>query len=247
MNPSKAGASGVRPPRRTGPDIKAIPFNSSTDGVAVSLLSDAERHQLALIASIAHLKPASVLYEAGDPAEFLYIIIHGAVKTVRRLAGRKRAITAFLFPNDLVGLAAEGRYINTAVALAPLTVYRMPVAGLERVLLRNPELEYHFLCKVCHELREAQRHAISLGRKSAAERIAMLLHMLEHRQPPDMRDGEIALAMSRSDIADYAALSLESVSRTFRALQRGRIIAVRDKRHVRILDRARFEQLASTP
>lgn len=169
------------------------------------------------------------------------------VKTSRRLPQGRRTITAFLFPHDLVGLAQEGRYVNTAVALTPLTVYRMPVVGLERLLRRNPELEYHFLCKVCHELREAQRHAIALGRKDAAGKLAMFFHMLEHRRPADLRDGQLRLAMSRSDIADYMALSLESVSRTFRALQRDKIIAVKDRRYVRILDRARFEALVAAP
>lgn len=73
----------------------------------------------------------------------------------------------------------------------------------------------------------------------------MFLHMLEHRLPSELRDGEIPVVMSRSDIADYVALSLEAVSRTFRALQRDGIIDGRDRHRVRILDRTRFAELVA--
>lgn len=71
MSPSRISAAGGRPPRGTGPDINAVPFTTSTNGVAMSLLSDAERRQLALIASIAHVKPGATLYEEGGDAAFL--------------------------------------------------------------------------------------------------------------------------------------------------------------------------------
>lgn len=231
--------------RALGPDIKAVPLSVGPDGARVSLLSADERRQLALIASVVHIKPGYALYRQGDPAAAVYNLIHGVVKTTRRPGRAKQIVTAFLFPYDLVGLTEAGRYVNSAIAITPATAYRMPVDALERLLRRNAELEYHFLCKVCHELREEQRHAITVGRKSAASRIAMFLHMLEHRQPSELLDGEIPVPMSRSDIADYIALSLEAVSRTFRALQRDGIIDSRDRHRVRILDRARFERLVA--
>ena len=54
----------------------------------------------------------------------------------------------------------------------------------------------------------------------------------------------IYMPMSRSDMADYLNLALESVSRACAKLGRDGIIAF-DKRVARILDRQRFEEIVS--
>ncbi|HUA55707.1 MAG TPA: Crp/Fnr family transcriptional regulator [Candidatus Sulfotelmatobacter sp.] len=222
-------------------DIKAVPMTA--DGTRVSLLTDAERRELVAIAVPVDVRAGATLYRQGDRADAVYGLAQGVVKALRRNGASKRTVTAFLFPHDLIGLSEAGRYVNSVLAVTPATLYRMPIAALEHLLRHNAELEYHFLCKVCHGLREAQRHAVVLGRKSAATRVAMFLAMLERRE--DGSAGRIHLAMTRSDIAGYVALSLESVSRTFRALERDGIIAVRDRHHVRVLDRKRFDRLVS--
>jgi CRP/FNR family nitrogen fixation transcriptional regulator len=51
----------------------------------------------------------------------------------------------------------------------------------------------------------------------------------------------IELPMSRYDIADYLALSVETVSRTLTALRRRRVIALPGARRVSIMDRGRLE------
>jgi CRP/FNR family transcriptional regulator len=56
---------------------------------------------------------------------------------------------------------------------------------------------------------------------------------------------EIYLPMSRSDIADYIGISLEAASRSFRALSAVGAIALRNRRHVKIIDRDRLNHIAS--
>ena len=73
----------------------------------------------------------------------------------------------------------------------------------------------------------------------------MFLQLQEHVQT----DGgghaaEIYLPMDRTDIADYVGMSLAAVSRGFRDLATRRIIRVRDRRHMKIVDRKAFEKLA---
>ena len=82
------------------------------------------------------------------------------------------------------------------------------------MLRRDPELQLAFLCKVTHELREAQRRAMAIGRRDAAGRLAMFLIMLrDHLGGRDADPNCVPLVMSRSDIADFLALSLEAMSR----------------------------------
>jgi CRP-like cAMP-binding protein len=236
-----------RPERRRqrgGPAIAAVPFLGGEPGRAVSLLSEEERRRLAVIASAVHVPRGATLYEEGAEATALYNVVQGVVKTYVMQANGAHQITAFLFPDDLFGLAENGHYVNTAQAVTPLTAYRFPLVALERLLRRDPDMEFHFMCKTCHELREAQRHAIVLARRDARGRIAMILHFLEcHSSARPLPDGQIAVPMRRSDIAEYCGLTPEAVSRSFRAMQKAGILGFKDPHTVAILDRSRFENL----
>lgn len=230
--------------RPSGPSINAIPFRHGENGFPMPILSEIERGRLALIATVVHFPRGAVLHQQGDDLVCIHDIIHGVVKAYHPAADGHRTILGFLFPGDLVGLAENNRYVNTAEAVTSVTAYRLPIAPLERLLRRDPDLELHFLCKVCHELRGAQRHAILLARQDASGRIALFLHLLRGQGARDGRRAIIlTLPMRRSDIAEYVGLSMEAVSRALRGLERDGILHFHDPRTVEIADLARFEQL----
>ena len=94
---------------------------------------------------------------------FIYNIVVGVVETYNVLSTGGRRITAFFFPSDLLGLSENGGLVGTAQSVTAVTAYQIPLDGLTSLLRRDPELDFHFLCKLCHALREAQRHAIALA------------------------------------------------------------------------------------
>lgn len=80
-----------------------------------------------------------------------------------------------------------------------------------------------------------------LGRRSAGERVgAFLLEMAARNQGGEAID----LAMSRTDIADYLGLTIETVSRTLSEMERRRVIALPSARHVVLCDRRAFADAA---
>ena len=230
-------------PRR-GPTLLAIPFREHPAVGPVQLLSSDQQQHLASLAMVQHLPPRAVVYRSGDAADAVFIIGDGAVKSFRDLRSGRRRIAAFLFAHDLFGLAEAGRYTNTVQALTPLTLYRLDLAVLAKVFQQDAELELRFLCKIVNELRKAQHHAIIVARRHATGRLAMLLHMLETNVPHENGQQSVEVPMTRSDIADYLGLSLESVVRASRRLEQQGIIAFPDHHHARILDRRRFDALA---
>lgn len=230
--------------RPAGPLIKAVPFRHAATGLAIPVLSAAERGRLALIATVVHLPRGTLLYEQGDQLSCIYDIMHGVVKTYSPGVDGTRIILAFLFPGDLVGLAENDRYVNTAEAVTAVTAYRLPIDALETLLRRDPELELHFLSKVCHELRAAQRHAILLARQDARGRVALFLHLLSAQSLQDESHSTVlTLPMRRSDIADYVGLSVEAVSRALRGLERDGILRFRDPRTIELVNLPRFDRL----
>lgn len=82
---------------------------------------------------------------------------------------------------------------------------------------QDAELEFHVMCKLCQELRQAQRHAFLLSQRSAITKLAMFLQLFDNsKSPRDEPAAEIHLPMYRSDIAEYIGITSAAVSRAFR-------------------------------
>jgi CRP-like cAMP-binding protein len=205
-----------------------------TEGENEPILSDDERARLAVMASIVRFKKAAEIYHEGEAADAVFNIITGVVKAYKTAPDGSRYISAFLHPDDLFGLAEEGTYANSTRAITPVTAYRLPVTALQCRLARDAELEFHVICKLCQELRHAQRHAILPARRDAHPKVAMFLQMLGQLQAGrGERETEIYLPMGRTEIGEYVGMSLPAVSRAFRTLTALGIIEVRDKRHTK--------------
>jgi CRP/FNR family transcriptional regulator len=211
----------------------------------VELLSDTQRKLLLRHASVREFPARTVIYRAGAPADSVFIIGDGTVKSFRDLPSGRRRIATFLFARDLFGLARAGHYVNTVQTITPARVYQLDVHALTDLFRSDAELELQFLCKTVHVLREAQHHSIIIGRRDAAGRLAMLLRMLEKQSTAPHGPDDVPIPMTRSDIANYLGLSLEAVVRASRQLERQGIVDFVGRHHARIVDRHRFEALAS--
>lgn len=231
-----------------GPSIRAFDPWTPTAGHMPHLLTDDERARLAVMASIVRFKKGEAIYGENDPANAVFNIISGVVSAYKKAPDGSEHMAAFLLPDDVFGLAAEGRYTNSTKAVTPVSAYRLPVASLRRRLAKDAELEFHVICKLVQELRQTQRHAFLLSQRGAVTKIAMFVQMIEQIQNARGEQvTDVILPMNRSDMAEYTALTLSAVSRAFRNLTTRGIIKVRNRRHVKIIDRPAFERIAGDP
>jgi len=186
-----------------------------------------------------------VLYPEGGEARFVYNVVSGVAETYQLLANGEKRITAFLFPRDIMGLSENGTYVATAQSLTAVTAFRIPFDALEAILERDPSLDIGLLCKLCHELRRSQHHAITVSKNEAPARLASFLLWIDHAYaPPGRIAGELNLPMARHDIADYVGLSVESVSRALQVLETQGMIRRKGPRFITVLDAAKLRKLA---
>lgn len=232
--------------RVAAPEIYAVdPWGpgNSTRHVRHQLLSDEERAQLAKIASIVRFRKGEQIYREGSDADAVFNIISGTVTAYRTFADSDH-VSSFLHAGDLFGLSAEGHYASTTRAATAVVAYKMPLPAIRRILDSSASLDLHVIAKLCEELREAQRHAVVLSQKKAATRLVMFLDLQESLQRGiDGTASEIYLPMDRSSIAAYLGMTLPAVSRAFRALVSTNVLALRDRAHVKIIDRDAFNRL----
>jgi CRP-like cAMP-binding protein len=231
-----------------GPAISAFDPWAPSTGRMRQLLTDDERTRLAVMSTIARFKKGETIYLEGDPAEAVFNLNVGVAEAYKVAPDGREHITAFLFADDLFGLSSEGKYTSSAKAITDVTAYRLPVSLLRSHLSKDAEFDFHVICKLCEELRQAQRHAFLLSERRAITKLAMFLQLIEQLHiAKGQQIAEIALPMDRSDIGRYTGMTLEAVGRAFRALTARGIIRLRDRKHVRIVDRDGFDRIAGEP
>jgi CRP-like cAMP-binding protein len=206
-------------------------------------LTDRQRQKLAAVSTLLRFQSGAIVYREGDPADAVFINGDGVVVSFRDMPSGKRRVAGFRFAADVFGLAEGGVYVNTARAITPSSVYRLPLDALTALLRQDADIQFQLLCKVVHEVRQQQRKAIIVARRDAPGRIAMFIDMLRQRRasgPPV--DDIVTLPMTRSDIGDYLNLTLETISRACRRLSDAGLVRF-STGSVQILDRARFDKL----
>ena len=220
----------MTPDKDPGP---RIPFLVIDDADRDHPLSAEDRERLAAMSTIVRYKKGDTIFRDGAPADDVFCVISGVVKSAKP---DNKHVIAFLWPGDLLGSSENGKYSSTATALTPTTMFKSTVAALEAELSRNANLNVRIISKLCMELRESQRHAFTLSRRRAVDRLAMFLEMLGSRETQDAGPArEVYLPMSRIDIAAYLGISPEAVTRGFQTLQQRGAIRMRDARHIELI------------
>lgn len=224
------------------PSIRAVPF---FDGPPVLRISAREREHLATIATVMRVPAGTLLCHAGHEAKAVFSITSGTLASFRERPDGTRKIFAFLFAEDLFGLARRGRYVNSVKAITPAVVFRMPMDALTGLLTRDATLQFRFLCKTTQVVRDAQRQALMTTIRDPVERVALFLSMLEEAQGDKRNERDpIQIPMTRQDVADYLNLPPGTVKAAADTLE-GRGMIRRGDHAVAITDREAFNALVN--
>lgn len=200
--------------------------------------------RIVAVSTLEKKAPGQNLFSEGDNADNLYEVVSGTLRLYKLLPDGRRQITGFLCAGHILGLAPEGTYVYSAEAITEVTLCRYSRRALERLMDEIPGFARRLLTVTSHELRAAQDQMLMLGRKTALEKVASFLLMMAEQQGSD-EAVEVSVPMSRADIADYLGLTIETVSRTFTKLKVDRVISLRARNKVEIVDRDLLEQFAA--
>ena len=109
----------------------------------------------------------------------------------------------------------------------------------------SPELEHRLLRQTLNELDEARDWMVTLGRKTASEKVASFLLMIARNIDPTLdpaaSSASFNLPLTRADIADFLGLTIETVSRQLTRLRTDGVIRIENNRHVTVDSLARLE------
>jgi CRP-like cAMP-binding protein len=189
--------------------------------------------RVVLRGSVRSCEPGATIYAQSEPAEFIYQIVSGVVRTVTVNREGRRIVHGFHLPGEIFGLEREKIHHCSAEAVGETRLVQRPVARLNVLVETDPDAAKElWISLLVSRDRTAERFMYVLH-GTAFEKLAYFLIDLAWRT---QSRGQIQLPMSRYDIADYLGLSSETVSRTFTALRTRGLISTKG-REVRLIGR----------
>jgi len=190
-----------------------------------------------------------VLMRYGMAQNSIYCVRSGSIKSFAATDDGHEMVTGFHLPGELIGLAGiNDRSSNcTAVALETSSVCEIPLDRMDELRRRVPELQDELLRMMSLNILHYQNLMVLLGRKSAEERLAAFLFSLSNRfKQRGFSASEFYLSMSRTDIANFLGLAVETVSRVFTRFDEDGLLTVQRK-YIHIHDMTKLRMLAGNP
>ncbi len=183
-----------------------------------------------------------VFLECDQPRN-LFVVVKGEVKLLKQTEDGRETIVEMAYPGEIFGEEAvfDGQpYPMTAQALSDVELLAISRADFFAFLRDNPDLALEIITELGMRLRESQNTIRALAMERVEWRIARVLLMLSRKAGTPQADGvSIDLPLTRQDIADMAATTVETTIRVlsnFRKMglvetEKGKII-LRDKKHL---------------
>ncbi len=211
------------------------------------VLKDIELCEMSELVKNVTKHPKQIICSEGDNPEYLYSVKDGCVRLSKMLSDGRRQIIGFLFMGELFGFACENGYSCTAEAITNVDLCRMSRRALFEKFEKLPDLGHKMLEITQTDMDNACGQMLLLGRKKAKEKLCSFLIDINKKTSKikDLSEDKIYLPMSRSDIADYLGLTIETVSRQFTILSKDCVISLCENTDVTILDRDRLNLIAS--
>jgi CRP/FNR family transcriptional regulator, anaerobic regulatory protein len=195
------------------------------------------------------LHPNDVFAYEGEALERYANILMGVVKLTKMTRDGRQQIVGLQFAPDLLGRPLNPNTSTTIEAATEVKVCAFPRAIVDKMLASTPELEHRMFLQTAKELEEAHELMLALGRKTALERVASFIWYIGTHIDPEHVGQPVryfALPLSRTEMADFLGLTLETVSRQITKLRKLEVIRVTNNRDIEVPDMAKLKAVCDT-
>lgn len=190
------------------------------------MFRDFEPHELTFVKNfkkgeLAVEKGAMLLTEGSHNPHF-YTVLSGWGFRYKLLSDGRRQIVNYAMPGDLVGLQGSlmGEMQHSVEAISPMLLCVFERKKLFTLFEEHPELAYDLTWIAAREEMMLDENLLSVGRRTAVERIAYLLALILSRsiECGMSRKNSREIAITQQHVADTLGLSLVHTNKTIRKL-----------------------------
>lgn len=187
-----------------------------------------------------NVKAGQDLFRQGEPSDRIYTLVDGWLFRYNLQSDGRRQILDFALPGALLGFRAANERLTTygVQALTNAVVCTIPRTAFGKLLQQRPETGLRVAELSQRDISITYDHLISMGRRSARERVAHLILELYVRcrsQWPGHAINEMILPLTQEHIGDATALTGVHVNRVLKGLKESGILKF-SYRRLSILD-----------
>ncbi len=221
------------------PDLSKLKSDSSNFIKGISLfasLSDEELSELRRIIIKKHFSKDEIILLEEDTSNYMYFIYSGKVKAVQISEDGREQILAIHKKGESFGEMSllDGKTSPaTVMAMEDADVGLIAKNDFERYLLKNNKVLKQIISLLSSRLREAWLRLKVLSFADSEHRVRAVLKLLgEQNGIKDMRGTIISIKLTHKDIAAYASVSRETVTRLFDRLLKNKEIEILSDKHI---------------
>lgn len=209
-------------------------------------LDHGDLDQLLALGGKRRWRKREILFRAGDRQGSFFKITRGIVAVSRSLSDGRRQILALRAPGDCVGyLDQKGRYEFEGEALTDVEACAFDRCRFDAFAARHPGLAAALAETLSTYLRQAGHNMVVMGQLKSTERVAHFLSELSALYGErGVATQPLTLYITRTEIADYLGLTIETVSRSFGKLKKRNMIALVESDALVILDSDELAKMA---
>ncbi len=221
------------------PDLSKLKSDSNNFIKGISLfagLSDEELSELKRIFVKKRFSKEEIILLEEDTSNYMYFIYSGKVKAVQISEDGREQILAIHKKSESFGEMSllDGKTSPaTVIAIEDAEVGLISKTDFERYLLKNSKVLKQIISMLSSRLREAWLRLKVLSFADSEHRVRAVLKLLgEQNGIKDMRGTIISIKLTHKDIAAYASVSRETVTRFFDKLLKNKEIEILSDKHI---------------
>lgn len=202
--------------------------------------------QLSLSKREMYFKKGQVVFNEFNSPEGIYAVYSGSLKVFKEGKAGKEQILKFVGPGTVLGYRAilcNQPFGISAATLEDSSLCFIPTKTFQELLSQDILFTQQMLQELSEDLGNARSNVIGLTQKSVKARIAETLLNLKAFYGEDKDTEFLSKKISRTHIAQLCGVTIESVVRTLKSLEREGVITL-VKREIRIIDSLKLVQLA---
>lgn len=193
------------------------------------------------------IKKGATLFREGDPADAVYGLRTGSMKTQIEDINGQVQITGFALPGEVLGLDGilNDKQVTHAIALEDSELCIIKLAEIDKLSEQMPKLPMQLQRLMSKEIGRSHKMLLTIGNLRSEQRLAAFLLNLSNRlQALGYSPYEFILRMSREEIGNFLGLTLETISRLFSRFSKEGLIKVK-QREVHLIDLNGLQLLSS--
>ena len=225
-------------------------FSRTIDGVA-QFIEEASKYldleHLSRDFNLLKFKKKDSIFLEGNPANCLYFIESGVIKTFKTSEKGKEMVTGLNSEGQFLGqlslLVNNGSYMESATVMEDARLYEIPKLAFTTLMTSNKEVANKFVLLISNELVELKEQLMNFAYSTVRQRLAKALLDI-YKKGILTNKIDIAIGISREDLAGIIGTAIETAIRMLTDFKEEGVITIDSTSKIVVKDKKALKHIA---